>query len=166
MADTFDMDNATCRTYDVLVNAANVGWVDDLEFTVTLTTKERIVKQLHGQVMGHRLLGVAARAKMTLREMTPANLAKAFPWSDGSSPIPLMPTGLGQDLYQYAVPVTLHPRDVSGAAEDITLLKGVCISGFTLKPDGENEDGNPVEFVFYPDRAQLPNLVLGTLGAA
>lgn len=160
---TPNLDNAFMRTYDVKIGGTDVGWCDEPEVTQELSLQERKQTKVYGQVLGHRLVGVKVTVKVTLRELTKANHGLAVPWYTAND-IALMPTTLGGDLYQYAKEVLLHPRDKADTTEDIKLLKAVPIGPLTIKGDGANEGGIPLTLFAYPDRSQLPNLVLGSIG--
>ncbi len=82
--------------------------------------------------------------------------------------IPMIPATFHADLYSYAQKLTLHPTDVSGTAEDITLLKSFPMFKFP-KRKGDDEDTHiEAEWRFWPDRSQLvPGSLLlayGTIG--
>jgi hypothetical protein len=160
-----DIGNTKIRVYDVSVGGADIGYCTVDSVQVAKTLKEIKLPHHMGQVMGHRLIGVAATVKVTFSEITRANLAKAFPWYAGTTEvIPLAPTALGVDLYTLAVAITLHPVDKAGLLdEDIVLTKAVCVGPLDLKTDGESDAGITLEFYAYPDRAQLPNIVIGSI---
>jgi hypothetical protein len=153
------------RVYDVLLDGTDIGYVDEPECTIDKILKEKKLSQLFGQVMGHRLLGVSAKIKMNVRQITAAKVALNFPWYSGTGSIPIMPPALGGDLYDYAKSLTLHPRDaLTDKTQDITLVKAVCTGSLKLKGDGDNEGIIPLEFSAYPDRTKLPALMLGYIG--
>jgi len=161
-----DMTDLKVRVYEVSVDDTYVGFCDEPEVTVEKMLEPITLTQLHKQVMGHRILGVGAKAKFKIRTITKARMALAFPWYVSGS-IPLMPTSLGGDTYDDAVPVTFHPTDMGvSTAEDITLLKGYPTGPFKRASDGTKDDAIEMEYEFYPDRGELPQFVIGTIGPA
>lgn len=172
---TFGFDDTKVRVYELFIGAtiaavkeaaASVGLMDDIECILRPTLAERRCQQLHQQVMGHRLLGVQASIKGTIREITRANLLAALPWCGSAASEAIMPATLGSDLYALAKAVRLHPMDKAADSytDDIFLIKCGRVSGLEQKMDGQNESGIPYEIVAYPDRSQLPSLILGYLG--
>ncbi len=165
-----DEDKLQVVTYSVSIGGVDVGYCDDPDVAVEKELKDITVQQLHKQVLGQRLLGVKPTVKMRLLEITPANLALAFPWFDGvlgTDSIPIAPPVMGEDMYQYAVEIILHPMNKAAddKTEDYTLLKCVCTGPHNRSSDGEKEDGIDLEFLCLPDRASLPNIVLGYIGS-
>lgn len=161
---TRDISKTKIRTYSILVNNTELGYCDEPSVEIEQTLSEITLSQLHKQVMGHRIQGVKAVIKANVREINQANLGANFPWYSGSGNIALMPTALGADNYQYAKEVRLHPDDITGTGEDIILKKAVATGKINLKGDGDKDAVIPMEFTAYPDRTQLPNLVLGAIG--
>ena len=158
-----DLTKTKCRVYELSVGGVDVGLIDDIQVEITPDLAERRCQQFHNQVMGHRLLGVSARITGTLRQITAANLLAQLPWATGGA---LTPASMGADLYDSAVAVKLHPRDMASATtEDINLLKCGRINGLIQSMDGQSESGIPIEFHAYPDRTQLPSVVIGYVGA-
>lgn len=168
------------RTYDVYIfdgaSAVDLGYSDEPLVTIKKITKPIKVSELHDQELGTRLLGVEATVTVNLRQVPIATFARAFPWfsgTPGTDSIPVMPSSLGQDLYDYAQKWVLHPRDKGlqaygvgeyDASEDFTLLKGAIISDVARAGKGTDEDPLKLTVKFYPDRASLPNLLLGYIG--
>jgi len=163
---TFALSDTKVRVYELFIATVSAGLMDDIESAVTLNLKERNCQQFHKQVMGHRILGVHVSFKGIIREITRANLLAALPWAGATTSESLTPAALAGDLYDSAKAVRLHPMDLAADnyTQDINLLKCGRVGGLTLKMDGENESGIPYEVVGYPDRSQLPSLVLGYVG--
>ncbi len=159
-----DMADLKVRVYEVSVDAVYVGYCDEPEVVVEKELEPITLTQLHKQVMGHRILGVGCTAKFKMRTITKARMALAFPWYTSGS-IPLMPSSLGGDTYDDAVPVTFHPTDMGAStAEDITLLKGYPTGPFKRASDGTKDDTIEMEYEFYPNRGDLPLFVVGHIG--
>ncbi len=175
-----DVTESKVRTYDVFIETdgsmVNVGWCEEPEASVEQDRREIALSQLHRQVLGQRLLGIKATAKATLKQHTLANQKRMFPWHSAGDVVPFAPAALGVDTYTYAKAVVFHPRDKGAGlaymatgegydnAEDWAFLKGVVVSPAQLSADGETEAQIPLEWEFYPDRAQLPDIVLGDVG--
>jgi hypothetical protein len=161
-----DIDDPKVRVYTFSIAAADVGLVDNPEVAIKLLLLPRKYPRYLQQVVGHRIMGVEATVKVSLYAVKRANLMKALPWMTGAGNQILMPATLGGDIYTYAVALALHPVDMGAdLSEDITLAKAVCTGGLNIKGDGNGESVIPMEFTCYPDRGQLPNFVLGNLGA-
>lgn len=161
-----DISKLANRTFDLLLTSSytDAGYADDISVSRTFDTYDRKVQQLHNQVMGQVLIGVQITLNFTLREITLANLAKAYPWYTSPGEPQLMPTSLGVDLYDYADQVALHPRDAADNTQDIVLYKAVVTGEVQLEGNGEDDFGIPMELVAFPDRSELPDLVIGQIG--
>lgn len=171
MAEEKNIAELAVTTYDVAINDVDAGYVDNPEVTETPIKRPIKLSQLFEQRLGSRVVGVDLSLKLRFRQIKCLNLARAFPWFDGvagTNPIPLAPAALGEDLYQYAVPIVLHPRhlDAEDTDQDYTLLKCVPVGDHKRSGAGESDDAIEVEFEIYPDRDQLPAVVLGYIGQA
>jgi hypothetical protein len=165
VADNIDVSAAVVRTYNVTFNSADLGWIEDPEIEAVPDLEPVHVSQYGRQVMGHRVLGIDVKIKAKLMEVTKANLAQAFPWYSGAGDVPLAPVALGGDLYDLAHELVLHPRDMgSDLSQDLHLTKAASAGGLKLKGDGEKEHEIQIEWRAYPDRAELPDVVLGYIG--
>jgi len=157
--------NTKITVYQLTVGESDVdvGYIGDVEPSIELVLLPTKVQAMMEQELGDKVIGIKPSFKCVLQEITADNLALAFPWSDGDS-IALAPETLGVDLYDYAVKCTLHPIDMGDdASQDYTFLKAVPI-GHTRKSDGKTQDGIPMTWKVYPDRDQLPTIVLGYIG--
>jgi hypothetical protein len=161
-----DLDDCKIRVFTVSLAGSDVGLCGNPEVAVTLALLDRKYPRYQQQIVGQRIMGVKAVVKVGLYAVNRANLMRSLPWTTGAGNQPLAPAVLGGDLYAYAVALALHPLDkATDLSEDITLAKAVCTGGLNLKGDGDAEALVNLEFSCFPDRAQLPNIVLGNLGA-
>lgn len=158
------LGNTKVRVYDVSLNSVDLGIVDEPEVTIEGEFEDVVISQLHKQPLGTRLLGVMAEVKLHLREITAANLQKALFGTAGA----MMPTSLGSDLYSSATPLVLHPRDMGAVTtDDIYFYKAVAVGGLQLDAaDGQKDSVIPLTFRCFPDRDELPDLVIGLIGAS
>jgi hypothetical protein len=162
---TKDLSELACVVYDVAIDGTDVGYVNDPEFALEMVLKERKLTQLMDQAMGHRIRGVKASGKINLCQITAANIALAFPWHTGEGAISMMPIRLGGDTYQYAKPITFHPRFMGAdTSQDYCFLKAVFTGSHKREGKGADDDVIPLEFTAYPDRDYLPDMVLGVIG--
>ncbi len=99
---TKDITQVRETIYDVSINAADVGYIDDIEIDIAFKTKARMLKQLGAeQPLGLRLRGIVIMIKGKFRQVGAAQVGQFFPWSD-STPIALSPLAMGGDLYDCA----------------------------------------------------------------
>jgi hypothetical protein len=115
-------------------------------------------------ILGQRVVGVEGYVSIQVRETTLTMLQKVTPWWS-SGAIPLVPAAANVDLYTYAQLLTLHPGDQGVVTtQDLKLTKAVPAQAFKLRRDNKSDDVYELRFTFFPDRAQLPNVVYGTIG--
>lgn len=173
-----DMDKAKVVRWDLYVAGVKQGWFEDPQLSRTLELAIVAPSQYYKQAMGHRIMGVGLTLSVSLKEYRRSKLAMCCPWFAGdpaADNIPLAPTTLGVDMYDYAQQVVLHPRErASGAGylqggydshEDIVLPKAVCLGDFSLTHT-DDETPIPLTWQVYPDRASLPAIVLAYIGPA
>jgi hypothetical protein len=116
--------------------------------------------------LGERFVGAEGMISVEQREIDDVIQRKLTPWAGASGSYSLTPDR-GTDLYGYARELVLHPADLPAGTttEDIHLVKTVPI---IKRPKGDGEEDNvlAVEFWVYPDRAALPQLRYGFVGAS
>lgn len=155
--------NTRCRVYDVSINSVNVGYTEKQSLKVKAKTRPITVSQLQELVVGDRIVGMEVSGTIWLKEVNLTNLKLALPWSSAAGA--LSPAAMGGDMYDHAVPIKFHPRDVTGTTEDITIDKAVITGGLDLEGDGTKDSTIPLTFTGYPDRTQLPTTVdFGQIG--
>ena len=164
------LDDLAVEVYDVSISGSDAGYIDEPEVTLEADRSEIRLTQLHKQLLGTRIRGVKGRLRMRFRQIKAANLARAFPWFDGTpgtDPIPIAPATLGEDLYQYAVPIVLHPirLDAEDTSHDYTFPKAVPSGSHRRSGSGDEDDYIEIEWDILPDRADLPDVVLGWIGS-
>jgi hypothetical protein len=178
MTEAMKIEDSRVRVYDVWVEAdeemVNLGWVEEPTVETGLDLAPIVNSQLFKQELGDRVLGVKPTLAMKLMECTLANIRRAYPWHTGDGPIALAPTTLGGDLYAYAKAYAFHPRDKSSGAgygapdyvhtDDILVYKAVPVGPMTHAADGAKESAIPLKLKAYPDRSQLPSIVIGAIG--
>lgn len=88
-----------------------------------------------------------------------------MPWAQAQGSFLLLPPSLGVDLYDYAALLNLHPLSAgAGTNEDINMAKAVPTGALELTRDGAGHDVLPMTWRVFPDRAQLPALIMGYVG--
>ena len=165
-----NLSESKVRVYSCTLNSLPVGYMESPEAEVTKVLKPIM---LWGHHMGDRLISVAAKLTLPVRQIKKAALAKALPWYTWNGTdtfMPLQPTAFGGDMYDQAVACVLHPVDKGATAdEDLYLLKVAVTGPLKFKGDGENDATFPLELTAYFDRQYLtqtpPRFVLGTIGA-
>lgn len=142
------------------------GYVDDVGVDLKLLLQPIKVGSIGPAILGHRVRGLSEDSKVTVecREIDLTHFQKMCPWFTTGS-VALSPATINKDLYDYAGPLIVHPNDVTGTTQDITLVKAVALRGF-MSRNGDDDDVVVIEYRVYPDRAQLPTLVYGYIGAA
>lgn len=164
--------NSRRTMYDVSWAAYDLGGLDDVKPDFALVLEAIKMGSTGNVKLGDRFVGLTDDAKVTvvLRESVRATIQKLMPWASQVAAAALVLTpGVNVDLYTYAQPLILHPRDRTGQTpatnEDLSLLKTVPIKAVEIPRTGNAEDKWEVTFLIYPDRAQLPALVYGTMTA-
>lgn len=110
----------------------------------------------------HELVGGVVRLKA--RELPIGFYQKVSPWWSSGS-IALGPSAPNTKLYQYAKLLNLHPREQGVTlTKDLNYLKAVPL-WTPFARDGMAPSVQLVGFQLYLDQAQLPNRVLGYMGA-
>ncbi len=167
-----DITALASRSYDLSLGGSNVGYIEEITVTRSVELRDRTVLQLGSQVLGQVIQSVSVAISAQLREVTLAHLALLCPWFPtagevlGTDPVPLNPE-IGTDLYDYAQAAVLHPRELGeDTGQDISLLRAVVIPDFELAGDADEDAVIPVTIRAYPDRSELPSIVLGYIGAA
>jgi len=168
MPDHNESDVKTDR-YDVSFGDTPVvlGYIqEEPEPEIDIATQDIKTSQTYDQVLGRWVTGFSCEFDVILKECTLERLVVAFPhFSDtlGTDPIPLVPATLGVDEYQYGEKLILHPRSKgSDTKEDYVFSKAVPRFGKVAN----TAEGRVIviHFVIYPDRAQLPSIVIGYIG--
>jgi hypothetical protein len=165
---TKDVTQVSMTIWDVSVAGVDVGYVEDIEIEEKRTLKPRVLKQLGEMKLGDRLTGIEIMIKGKFRQTGAAQLALFYPWNTTAVlPLAMAPVAMYGDLYDYAQQVVLHPRYMgSVVTADRTFNKAVISAGLKQKSDAKDDDSLDFEMVVYPDRTQLPNIVLGNVGSA
>lgn len=159
-----DVTKARLGLYTVGWTAAGAGaafdhgYVDKVTPILPLKLKPLKIGSLGDIKLGDRVIGIddGAKIQVVCREIDLTFFQKMMPWYTSGS-IPGKPATVNKDLYDYAGPLVVHPNDVSGTTQDITVLKAVPLRDFMTR-DGVADDSITVEYVIYPDRAQLPSV--------
>jgi len=164
-----DTSNLRNRTYELKIGASvaaavTVGYIDQPKARKTQTTYERKLGAFGDMVLGDVITGVSVEIDVAMREITQANLARFFPWYSTGDTIALAPTSIGTDLYDYAQVAVLHPSDAADTSEDWVLDKAVVLGDIEVEGDLLQDQSLPMTIRAYPDRSQLPDIVLGTIG--
>lgn len=163
-----DLTKTRLGNYDPSWTAAGagsafaLGYVDRVTPDITIVTKEIKVGSIGNVVLGERIIAMTGVVRVECRELDLTAYQKLMPWYTSGS-IPMIPSTIHKDLYDYAGLLTLHPTDVSGTSQDLSLVKAVPLI-MPMDRDGEADDQFIVDFHFFPDRAQLPTLVYGYIG--
>lgn len=146
-------------------SAFDFGGVDNVKPNIKIVTKDVKIGTTGAAVLGKRIVSLTGTVSAELREIDLTTLQKLMPWFTSGS-IPLIPATVHKDMYDYAGLLTLHPDDLAAdvLTQDLNLLKAVPT--FTpMDGDGENDNFILAEWEFFPDRAQLPSLNYGYVGA-
>jgi hypothetical protein len=162
--ETKDIDETSQTIYEVSIDGTDVGYVDDIEVEIKYSTQPRMLQQIgKKQVLGHRLDGVEATVKGKFRQTGREQLKLFFPWCP-TGPMAFSPVTLGVDLYSYAKEVILHPLYMGAdATRDRIFNKAVIITGPKEKADGSDDDALEFQMFAYPDRSELPDVVIGRI---
>lgn len=139
-----------------------LGFVDKVTPDITIVTKDIKVGSIGDVVLGKRIIALTGLVRVECRELDLTAYQKLMPWYT-SGAIPLNPATINKDLYDYAGLLTMHPTDVSGTAQDISLVKAVPVIHQPDR-DGVADDKMIVDFHFFPLRTSLPTLVYGYIG--
>lgn len=143
------------------------GFIDDTDVDLKLKLKEIKVGTLGDVVLGQRIIALEGSIKVKARELDEAYLRKVWAAAPATGSIPLIPTTAHKDLYDLAQILRLHPTSHAANAkdEDIVLVKAVPLLP-KRKRDGEADDSDDIEFIFFPDRTKFPVLDYGWIGDA
>lgn len=128
--------NSRRTMYDVTWNAYDLGGLDDAKLDLAMLLAAIKIGSLGNVKVGDRFIGLTDDAKITLilRETIRATIQKLVPWATQTAGAELVLTPpVNTDLYTYAQPLILHPRDrteqTPSTDQDIELYKTVPISG-------------------------------------
>lgn len=162
-----DVANTRRTNWKVTWNSKDLGYVDKVDPSALKLALDPINIGTIGKAsLGSRFVGMEGTVKVQIREVTLAQLQQVIPWYSPGATFALTPT-VNKDVYDYAAALVLHPEDKGAVVtEDVTLLKAVPITVVNLARDGTKDDLWEVEFAVFPDRASLPSLVYGRVGAA
>jgi hypothetical protein len=156
-------------TYDLTWGSVFMGAADEVDPSgLEIETKEIKVGSMGQVPIGEWIIRLKGTLKAMLREIDIAQIQALMPWYTSGS-IPLLPATFHKDMYAYAQILTVHPQDVSGTAEDITLLKAVPTFKKPKRKGDDEATALETEWRFWPDRAQLttagsPVLAYGYIG--
>jgi hypothetical protein len=160
-----DLSRTRLTDWDVTWGTYSLGYVDKVTPDLKIKTMPLKVGTLGDIEVGHRIIGLEGSIKVEVREIDFVMQRSLTPWGGTSGTVVnLMPT-LPADLYDYAKALLLHPHDKgSDVSEDVHLLKTVPKIIPATERDGMKYDVWTIEFQVFFDRAQLPQLVYGTIG--
>lgn len=158
-----DITQTRLTNFKVSWNGTYLGFVDKVSPNIKIITKPIKVGSMGDIALGSRVIGAEGVIRVEFRESIAALLTTLTPWAGADK---LLVPARGDDLYDYAALLTLHPEDLPDASkdEDLNFLKAVPNSPFLLERDGLADDKIVAEFAIFPDRAQLPELVYAHLG--
>lgn len=173
-----DLNRLQVSDYDVTWGSYNVGFVDKVTPKLALKLKEIKVGTLGDIVIGKRIIGLEGTIEVECREIDVVAINGLMPWSGGAgnaSPstsgasVPLVPAIYHKDLYDYALPLKLHPTHMgTNTTQDLNLLKAVPHMSYLGDRDGVGDNKVMLEFEFFPDRTALtgtpPTPSYGTIG--
>jgi hypothetical protein len=162
-----DMD---IQGYDVSWNAADLGWVEDVDPTgLKIITVEQKIKALGGIKVDGVIVGLEGTIKLKLLQPKAASMRQVWPGAAPTGPVPLMPGTGSTRQYALAQKLIIHPRHLPAddKSEDIILLKAFPLTKLP-KGDGEEWRSIDLEFEPFPDQALLqattPSVVYGYYG--
>lgn len=153
--------------WNVKWGSFDFGAVDKVNPNLVLEMKEKKCGTMGAAVLGNWIVGLSGIIQIEARELDHTHFEKTIAWNSGSvtTSIPLFPSSFNADEYSYAQVLNLHPTHLASNVTnlDLNFIKAVPRLP-KLDADGENPNKNVIEFGFYPDRGQFPNLVYGYLG--
>lgn len=159
--------------YAVKYKSETIGLVEDVKNGLKLSYKERKTGATGNVVLGMRFDDLKGSLKITVSEVNAEQVQRLSPWPAVNGGISLTPP-LNYDLYEGAGLLVLHPLDKTNedgtedTSDDVYFVKAAPMTLPALPSrDGQKEDRWETEFVFFPDRALLPNkLFWGGYGSA
>jgi len=158
-------------TYDITWGSLFLGSMDEVDpSAMEMVTKPIKVGSIGDVELGQWVIALKGPLKSVAREIDITQYQGLMPWYSTGS-ISLTPATWHKDLYSYAQQLTVHPIDVSGTAEDITLLMAFPMIKFP-KRNGEDEKTDlEIDWLYWPLRTQLttpgsPLLCYGYVGPA
>jgi hypothetical protein len=160
-----DLANTRRTNWAVKWNGTDIGYVDKVDPSALKLGMDPIqVGTIGKAALGVRFTGLEGTVKVQVRECTLLQLQTVIPWYTAGATFPFTPP-INKDLYDYAKELLLHPEDKGATVtEDVHLLKTVPISVANIARDGTKDDVWEIEFMVFPDRSSLPNLVYGRIG--
>lgn len=167
MSSIYDITRTRVGNWDITWGSYFVGGVDKVMPKMQLKTKPIKVGSVGDVVLGQRVIELAGSIDAELRERDLVALRALMPWyNSGGSPhtLPIVPAAIHKDLYDYAANLRLHPTDAADATQDINLAFAVPMLT-PMSRDGVKDDFELASWIFFPDRAQLPTLYYGYIGA-
>lgn len=165
---TLNPNKLAITDWDVKWGTYGFGGVDKVTPDIKLVTKPKKVGSLGDVDLGAFIVGLSGSIKVEVREIDHTLYEQVVPWNNGTvqTSVPLFVPSKPADLYDYAKVLVLHPSTLASNVTnlDVVLSKAVLLNSYPGERDGVNDDKNVFEFIFFPDRAQFPNLVYGTIG--
>jgi len=140
--------------YDTTWNGNSPGIVDAVDPQLKLLLEPITAGTYGNVVLGRRIIALEGQVLVDYRECSLTQIQRFMPWYTSGS-IPLTPTTLNKDMYDYAQLLTLHPRDAADTNQDTSLLKAVPVNAYSIKRDGKSDDIWRVAYDFYPLRSAL-----------
>ena len=174
MSSEYNITRTRLGNYDVTWNSIFLGSTDKVDPALKLMLEPIKVGSMGKAILGHRIVGLEGDLKIELREidLTLMTAIQPFganttgvniPWGTNNGSLLLSPAAINVDTYTLSHLLKLHPTDVANGIEDINLA--FAFPTWTpMNRNGEKFDLVLANFIFYPDRAQLPNKYYGYIG--
>lgn len=167
-----DLSKLQLMNWNVKWGTYDLGAVDKVTPDMTLTLTDKMVGSMGKVVLGAWIVALDGKISVEAREMSHLLFQQITPWNaalgaagTNTASVPLFPASLGTDLYDSAKQLILHPSTFAAdnLTMDLTFAKAVPILP-KAPADGVTPNVVPIDFMFYPDRGQFPNLVYGWFG--
>lgn len=151
-----DFANLDGFQYEATWKGVSIGWCKDVDPTsIKEKIFERKIGELNNLVIDRiRKGGVEGMPKIVLHEVKVDRIRQLKAWAGSTGAFTISPTAEYYSEYANSGPLILHPRGVSGTADDITFLKAFPITELP-KSAGDDDRELPTEWAIFPDRAAL-----------
>lgn len=151
-------------TFGAVLGYTDEGW--DISFKPSY--EEETVHELGDIVVGMIAKGGSIIITGVLKEWTPQFLSEALPFSTLEGGKVDFDFGVGDDLYDKAKAITLHPRHLadSNTSEDVVFYKAAVFGDVDVALKYTQTRSIPFQFRIFPDRDKVgtENNPWGTYG--
>jgi hypothetical protein len=137
-----------------------LGWTKDVDPSgLELLTRDKIIGELDDIVIDKEIYGVQGVVRMTLHEVDSERMRQLCPWAAATGAFSIAPTTGAYSMYANAGPLVLHPKGVSGTAQDQAFAKAFPMFKLPKGAGAKVWRELPVDFWVFMDQDALVDAV-------